>query len=64
MASMFGGGPKYRPAPTVTDPAVQAAAQAQRMAAAGAMGQSGTILTSGLGDLSTPTTAPKTLLGS
>jgi len=61
MTTLFSS-PKPPPviaAPTVTDPNVQAAAAAQRMAA----GRSSTILTSGLGDTSTPSTAKKELLG-
>jgi hypothetical protein len=62
MSGLFSS-PKPAPVPTITDPAVQAAASAQRMAAAQAGGRAATILTSGLGDTSTPTTAKKALLG-
>jgi len=63
MTAMFSKpkAPPVLPAPTSAD--AQAAAQAQRMAAASAMGRQQTILTSGLGDTSTPITAQKQLLG-
>jgi hypothetical protein len=52
------------PAPKVTDPAVQAAANAQKFATASAQGRRSTILTSGLGDTSsTAQTGKKQLLG-
>lgn len=65
MAAMFSSPkpPKVTAAPTATDPNVQAAAAAQRAAAAGAMGRGSTILTSGLGDMSTPALQTKELLG-
>jgi hypothetical protein len=51
------------PPPTPTDPSVEAAADAQRQAQAQAAGRASTILTSGLGDTSTPTLGKKELLG-
>jgi hypothetical protein len=65
MASLFSTPkpPKIAPAPTTTDPNVQAAAAAQRAAAASATGRMSTILTSGLGDTSTPMLQTKELLG-
>lgn len=68
MGSLFSS-PKYLdpgPAPTVptvTDPSIAAAAAAQQTAAAQSAGRASTILTSGLGDTSAPTTGKKTLLG-
>jgi hypothetical protein len=49
--------------PSVTDPAVQAAAQSQQAMAAQAAGRTSTILTSGQGDTSTPVIQKSTLLG-
>lgn len=51
------------PAPTITDPSIQAAAQAQQTASAQAAGRASTVLTSGLGDTSTPAIGKKILLG-
>lgn len=51
-------------APTVLDPAVQAAAEQARLAAGEAAGRMSTILTSGLGVTSPVSAAKKTLLGS
>jgi hypothetical protein len=55
--------PPPAPAPQVTDPAVQAAAAAQRFATASAQGRRSTILTTGLGDTTTATLGKKQLLG-
>jgi len=63
MTAMFSK-PDPPPVPSITDPNVQAAAQAQRVAAANAAGRASTILTSGLGDTTEVTTAKKELLGS
>ncbi len=49
--------------PTVTDPAVQQAANENAAAAASAAGRGSTILTSGLGDTSQATVQKKVLLG-
>ena len=49
--------------PSYTDPSVQAAALAQKKAAAEAAGRQSTILTGGSGDTSNVTTAKKALLG-
>lgn len=49
--------------PSATDPAALAAAQDQQTAAAQSAGRASTILTSGLGDRSTPTLAKSALLG-
>ncbi len=56
------------PAPTVVDPSIQEAAQAQATALAQAGGRASTILTSGTGtsdplDVQTKALMPKTLLG-
>jgi hypothetical protein len=50
-------------APTLTDPAVQLAAQQQQFAGQQAAGRASTILTGGQGDTSTLTTNKKALLG-
>jgi hypothetical protein len=55
--------PVIPPAPKVTDPAVQAAANAQRFATAQAQGRRSTILTTGLGDTSETKLGKKQLLG-
>jgi hypothetical protein len=63
------GGPKIStpaappPVPTAVNPAVQQAATNFRADQAQAMGARSTILTSGLGALGLPATAPKRLLG-
>lgn len=63
-----GGGVPQQPGdapavPTLQDPSVAAAAQAQQTATAQAAGRASTILTSGQGDQSQLTTNKKTLLG-
>ena len=68
MASLFSSPNIPAPAPVqaapqVTDPSVQAAAQAQQTAAANADCRASTILTSGQGDTSAAAAAKKTLLG-
>jgi hypothetical protein len=65
VSKLFGGGtpslPKPQPVPTIADPNVQAAADAQRVAAAQAAGRASTVLTSGLGDTSAPKLKTATL---
>lgn len=65
ISKIFGGGtpslPKEQPVPTLADPNVQQAAEAQRLAAAQAAGRGSTILTSGLGDTSRPNVMKSTL---
>lgn len=64
VKSFFGGTPKLpkqEKVPTIADPSVQQAAEAQRLAAATAAGRGSTILTSGLGDKSTASTLKQTL---
>lgn len=51
------------PAPVITNPSVQAAAQATAAQSAAAMGRGSTILTSGQGDTNPITVAKKQLLG-
>ena len=51
-------------APTAADPAVQAAQRAASKTAEDVYGRQATLLTSGMGDTSTPTIAKKSLLGS
>jgi len=66
MTAMFSSPPKVqkaKPAPAVTDPSVQAAAEAQRTAQAQAAGRASTILTSGLGDTAAPQIGLKTMTG-
>jgi hypothetical protein len=52
-----------QPAPTPTDPAVEAAADALRQTQAEASGRGSTILTSGMGVSTAPPVLRKTLLG-
>ncbi|MGB8274061.1 MAG: hypothetical protein WCF16_02195 [Alphaproteobacteria bacterium] len=55
--------PPLPPLPEKSDAEVQAAALAERLRAARARGRAATILTSGLGDLSSAPVTAKTLLG-
>jgi len=70
MGGLFGDTPSPTPVAAPTPPAIDPAAQAQADQAARdkaialrSGGRASTILTGGMGDTTTPTTASKTLLG-
>ena len=68
MASMFSSPklPAQQPTPqvpTIADPGVAAAAEAERVNAANRKGRGSTILTAGLGDISQANVEKKKLLG-
>ena len=67
MSGLFGSTPSppppVQPVPSPGDPAVQAAARQQAVAAANAAGRGSTLLTGGAGDTSSPVVGKSVLLG-